>query len=102
MGREGWEVREKMDWCVAREGECCSRGEGAKKGDPGRDAPLMRCACSCCRWVAAPIPACTPPSAGEMAPVDDTQTRVSENNRYQHKKFIHRQNNDSLMVRVLK
>lgn len=67
-GRLGCEESENRLWWVARvEGLCCRRGDGARNGDPGSDAPRIRWACSCWRCVAAPTEGWTP-SAGEMAP----------------------------------
>lgn len=43
--RVGWAVRLKMDWWVAMVGGVCWRsGLGARKGEPGSDAPRIRCA----------------------------------------------------------
>lgn len=68
VGRLGCEESENRLWWVARvEGLCCRRGDGARNGEPGSDAPRIRWACSCWRCVAAPTEGWTP-SAGEMAP----------------------------------
>lgn len=75
VGGGGCEVSEKRLWCEGGGAPCCSRGEGARKGELGSDAPRIRWAWSCCRCVAAPTPGCIP-SAGEMAPAAEGKETV--------------------------
>ena len=67
VGGGACEVSEKRLWWEGTGAPCCRRGDGARNGELGSDAPRIKWAWSCCRCVAAPTPGCIP-SAGEIAP----------------------------------